>query len=648
MILKNNFYRIGSVIVLLAVTLFNSKGQNNTGKTKGATLVKLLHNYDSLMNTRPSQAAGVLLIANQMVSSGGTHPSLLIRLNAANARWWVEQKNCDSSMYYAQKAIHASQNTGDSISALISLGAAFRCYGKHDSALSSYFGAEKLAFAIKDTLSMIRSFFYLGHVHSELGKFDKAEGYYAHSNNLANQLNNKEFIARTNLAMASNMADRGLMKQALVALQNALIPCENEGLLGLQATAYNNLGLVCRELELYEKALAYFQQSLQIQTLFGNHYEMATEYNNMAMIRILQNRLNDAIPLLHKAEQYSDILPEVYHNLALCYSETGNYKKAFFFKSIQKMLDDSLRDIELLKRTEMLQEQFEAGKRKMEIENLRQENEVKELKNKVHVKQRDIFIGLALALMFISILIYFILRQKVKNAKRMDQKNKQIHQQEVEELIRNSELLSMRTMIDTQEKERRRIAEDLHDRVGSMLSTIKLRFSHLIPANQIGDAEQSAYQKLSQLIDETCEEIRLVSHNLVSGVLDTFGLIPALLDLKEALSKNGLEISITSYNMSARVPKVVEINLYHMMQELFNNTIRHANATAVTIDITRHKNQLTLIYHDNGIGFETGVKGLGIGLRSIQSRIDKLGGTLHIDSGKGNGSTFVIIVNCYD
>lgn len=603
--------------------------------------------YDSLMNAGSASALGVLTTANKALPYIKTSKEQ-VRLHTANARWYVELGQCDSTMYFARQALSISTTAADSMRALLALGAAHRCKGAPDSSLAAYFQAERMALAAKDTFVRLRSYFYLGHVHSELGEYDKAANYYQLCSNLARTSADKEFIARSGLALASNMADRGLLKQSLTALRIALEQCEKAGLVRLQATACNNLGLLSEAMEMYNNALDYFRQSLEIQTILGNKYEMATEYNNMAMIRIRQNRFNDAIPLLHKAEALSSLLPEVYHNLALCYAETDNYKMAFQYKAIQKSLDDSLSGVELLKRTAQLQEEFEAGKRQMEINTLKHENEVEELKNKVHLKQRDIFIGLASGLFCISLLVFFILRQKVLNAKQVGEKNRQIHRQQLDEVMRNSELQSMHTMLDTQEKERRRIAEDLHDRVGSMLSAVKIRFSGLQVNTDNRQHEGGEYEKLSKLIDETCEEIRMVSHNLVSGVLDTFGLVPALYDLREALSKSGLEVSISCHEMESRVPKHVEINLYRVFQELLNNTIRHAGATKADIEITRFRDQLTVIYSDNGAGFDTAKRGFGIGLRSIQSRIDKLGGTLHIDSGKGNGSTFVFTVNCND
>lgn len=614
-------------------------------------MFRLLHAYDSLMNTGSPMAKDVLTRLDAQLDDHPFSSSVKMRVYAATCRWYVERGDCDSAKYFAQLAWMASANNHDRMRAALAIGAAQRCAGYPDSSLAAYFLAERIAFAAHDTFVLMRSWFYIGHVHSELGKFEKAAADYRLSQSFAKQTHNAEFIARTSLALASNLADQGLVREALPALQLALQQCKKAGLVRQEATACNNLGMLCKELRMYRQALQYFRSSLEIQARLGNQYEMATEYNNLAIVQMLLGHYREAIPLLQQAETLSaeleghPVLTEVYHNLAICYAETGDYRNAYVYKNEHKNLDDSLRGMEMLKHTEQLQEEFEAEKRQMEISGLKQENEVKELKNKVHLKQRDIFIGLAGGLFCISLLVYFILRQKIANARQVSEKDRQIHRQQLEEVMRSSELQSIHTMVETQEKERRRIAEDLHDRVGSMLSAVRLRFSGLVPKYETAVKEQGEYEQLARLIDQTCEEIRMVSHNLVSGVLDTFGLVPALFDLREALSSSGLEMSIHSHGMDARVPREVEINLYRIIQELLNNTIRHAGATRVDIEISRVREELTMIYSDNGRGFDTAKNNTGIGLKNIQSRTDKLEGTLHIDSGKGNGSTFVLTIN---
>jgi two-component system, NarL family, sensor kinase len=633
--------RVFAGIIFLA--LFNTTAV--AGNVAG--FLRSLHQYDSLMNIGYKRAGQTLQIINRQLSEHPIPASWKVQAWVRNARWYQEMGACDSALFCATQAWNTAQHDSDLIPAAMAKGGAYRCNRNADSALYYYILAEKLATRFRDTAALIRCNFYLGHVHSELGKFKRAAYFYRTSNYLSKATNDKEFIARNALAGASNLADQGMLKEALPAMRQALYHCEQHNMTRLVATACNNLGLIHKELAQYEQADKYFKQSLAIQTRLNNQLEMFIEYNNIAMTAMFRQRYKEAITLLQHAVELADksgghpMLPEVYHNLALCYVETGDYQKAYAYKDAQKNLTDSLRSLELLKHTEQLQEEYEAEKRQLEIINLKQENEVKDLKNKVHLKQRDIMIGLAVGLLCTAILVFFILRQRVRSEKAINKKNKQIHRQQMDEVLQRSELQSIHTMLETQEKERQRIAEDLHDRIGSMLSTVKLQFSRFKP---VEDRENN-YGKVAGLLDDACEEIRMVSHNLVSGVLSTFGLVPALSDLAKALEESShLTINLTTHGFDKRMPGNVEINLYRIFQELLNNTLRHAQATQVDIDLTMYNKQLTCIYSDNGKGFDTAADRHGIGIRNMYSRIDKLGGSMHIDSGKSNGSTFVLTI----
>ncbi len=606
--------------------------------------------YDSLFLYNPDQVAPQLIKLHGFLALTNLTDLQRVNILAAHCHWYELKKDCDSASYFALLALASSNDSVGKVRACLAMGEAHRCYKKTDSALTYYFQAERMAFRLQDTFGLIRSYFYLGHIHSDLGKFEQADKYYRISNLLAQTSGDDEFMIRTDLALARNLGDRNYIKEASFLLQRALLLCKTKGLIRQQAIACNNLGWFYQQLGSYKMAIHYYEESLQLQVRIGNLHEQAIQYCNIASIYMTQNQGDKAIPLLLKAKELCEKLqkrtqlPEIYHNLASAYAIAGNFEEAFFYKEEQRLLNDSLRSIEMLKHTERLQEEFETEKRQLEITNLKQENDVKELKNIARTRQRNVFIGLAAGLLCVALLVFFLLRQRVRNARQVNEKNIQIHQQQMDEVMRKSELQSIHTMLETQEKERKRIAEDLHDRVGSMLSTVRLQFSKFSPT--AAPQQSGQFEKVAHLLDDTLEEIRQVSHNLVSGVLSTFGLLPALNDLAQALRDSSqLQINIQSHGIDTRMETDTEIHIYRMLQELFNNTIRHAQATEVNIDLSRFGNQLTLMYSDNGRGFDTTtLQQAGIGLKNMYSRVEKLNGSLHIDSGKGNGSTFIFTI----
>lgn len=629
----------------LWVQLLNSQ-INLKSSADSLVLVGKINCFDSLINSNPAQTKFLLSQINSYLTYNSVSKKHKAAIYKCNSVWNYEYDRCDSSLYWAKLAWALKLSAKDKAPIAFCIAAAHRCAASTDSAIHYFQLAEKYAKINNDTLILIKANLLLGHVNSEIGKFDNASKFYIQSNQFAKAYKKAEYLIKTNLALASNMADRGLRNEALTKLLTTLIECRNSKLIRQEAIVCNNLGFLYKEMNQISSAFFYFRNSLEIQYKLGNLFEIARENNNLASLFISEGKYSNAIPLLLMAKQYSDsisehpMLPNIYENLATCYFNTGNYKEAFLYKDAQKLLLDSLNNVEMLKNTERLQEEFEAEKRTLEISNLKQENEVKELRSVAHLKQRNWFMALAAGLFIMALLVFFFFRQRVLNARRLNQKNTLIHQQQMQEVIRKSELQSIHTMLETQETERKRIAQDLHDRLGSMLSTVKLQFGHFSPkANE----DKERYSKVSHLLDDAVEEIRQVSHNLVSGVLSTFGLVPALKDLIQALKESSaLAIELQVHGMNERMDSELEINLYRILQELFNNTIRHAKAGRVDIELSRHPNELTLIYSDNGTGFDTqNLKQSGMGLKNLYSRVDKLGGSLHIDSGKGNGSTFV-------
>jgi PAS domain S-box-containing protein len=204
-------------------------------------------------------------------------------------------------------------------------------------------------------------------------------------------------------------------------------------------------------------------------------------------------------------------------------------------------------------------------------------------------------------------------------------------------------------VIDTQEQERSRIAEELHDSLGHNLSVLKMNFSVL--AGKIKDTDQSSQELMKstrQLLDETTSEVRNISRNLTPNLLYDFGLTSALSSMcKRTQQSNALEVDFDSHNVREPLPQPFEITLYRVVQELLNNTLKYAQATTITVQLIQQEDQLSLIYEDNGRGFDLDAvqnEGKGLGLKNIDARIRMVNGSMEIDTSPYHGTTVVIEV----
>jgi two-component system, NarL family, sensor kinase len=196
--------------------------------------------------------------------------------------------------------------------------------------------------------------------------------------------------------------------------------------------------------------------------------------------------------------------------------------------------------------------------------------------------------------------------------------------------------------INILENDRKRIAGDLHDELGPLLSAIKLQINHLEPS---GEMETAVLEKSSNQIDEIIQRFREISYDLLPNTLVRKGFIKATDEFIGKLKDvHPLRISFTSCEFSLEPQR--ELNLYRIVQEIIHNSIKHSQAAELLINITQKGHNILFSSKDNGIGFsytqKKHIAGSGLGLLSIHSRVELLGGELLLSSAPGEGTLFEI------
>ena len=210
------------------------------------------------------------------------------------------------------------------------------------------------------------------------------------------------------------------------------------------------------------------------------------------------------------------------------------------------------------------------------------------------------------------ILLYRVSRKQLLRQFEEREKLKARHQQEL-----------LKAAIDTQEQERERIASELHDHIGNDLQTLKLYLHQMIPAYQEGQEPPGV-----QLLAGTIRDVRELSHELMPASLQQLGLTEALKSLVSRLDAAGqIAVELISEGSERRTPEV-ELALYRIVQELINNTLRHAQASCIRVFLDSHQAGFCLTYEDDGIGLPQKQKEgptQGLGLKNIESRCQLIG-----------------------
>ena len=196
-------------------------------------------------------------------------------------------------------------------------------------------------------------------------------------------------------------------------------------------------------------------------------------------------------------------------------------------------------------------------------------------------------------------------------------------------------------MLKGQEEERSRLAKDLHDGLGGLLSGVKFSLDNM-KGNLIMTPENIlVFDRSLDMIDTSIKELRRVAHNMMPEMLTKFGLDDALKDYCSTINTTGLiSVKYQSAGLESRISTTIEIIVYRIVQELLNNTMKHAFATEVFVQLIRDENRLSIIVEDNGKGFDTVLvnENKSAGWMNIRSRVDYLKGQLDIHSEPGKGT----------
>ncbi len=301
----------------------------------------------------------------------------------------------------------------------------------------------------------------------------------------------------------------------------------------------------------------------------------------------------------------------------------------------------------LLKRAFFQEFDLDFRKNTLEINRLNIELETQEKEN-ANLRLRENRTWLISALVGSGLLlmaIYFAYsNQRAKN--RIQAKEKEVQAMKLEKVLKDQEIFGIDAMLEGQEKERQRMAGELHDNLGSLLATVKLHFHSLNNKKYFIEPDQDKLlQKTEDLLEETYQKVRSMAHAGNAGVNAQEGLLPAVKNFAAKVSiLNRLVIDVEEYGMNSRLENSLEITIFRIIQELITNIIKHAQATEVVIHLTHHEDAINLMVEDNGIGFDISeVKPFGgMGLHSIQKKIENLGGRVTIDSIAQKGTTLII------
>jgi two-component system, NarL family, sensor kinase len=382
-----------------------------------------------------------------------------------------------------------------------------------------------------------------------------------------------------------------------------------------------------------KKALELLNEALEIRIAMGDekmqastHASLGNVLLNLGQFNRAQFHLKSGLSLAKKAGVLAEQL-SIYQNMARLYKGLNIADSTFFYYEKYSAIRDSAYNAGLRRDFAELQTLYESDKKEAEISLLSERNKVSDLKLQKRQSQMWLLLVFFIGLAVIATLLYF--RYKEKQKARFNA-----------QLIEEREA-GLKAILTATEAERSRIAKDLHDGVGQQLSGLKMGWQKLIGDIQFPQPEIARQANaLTEVLDETCDEVRSISHRMMPKSLEAFGLIPAFDDmLRKSLGPTGIAYTFEHFGLDGkRFAPNLELTLYRVSQELINNIIKHADATVVSIQLMKNSGNLILMVEDNGKGFNFEKAKRGLGIINITSRLNTISGNIDFETQSGAGT----------
>lgn len=404
------------------------------------------------------------------------------------------------------------------------------------------------------------------------------------------------------------------------------------------AAVYNNIGRIYASKKLYKEAIVYYTKALETRTQLEDKFGIGLSNLNIGSIKYLLGQYNDALPNLEVAAVvFRDLrnfvnLKQAYGKMAEIYEVKGDYSSSLRYYQLYANYKDSVYTSENAEKMSEMQTRYETEKKDNEI--LKQKSELSAKEQESRKKNMILWFVSILAVLTVTTLLFYIRQKQAKQQLKMEA-----------QLAEQKEIRA-KAIIETEEKERIRIAKDLHDGVGQLLSAAKLNLSNLEGTfKNLDTGQELAFKNALSLVDDSVKEVRAVSHNMMPNTLLKQGLASAVREFITKIQNTpNLKVNLEMVGLNERLEQEKESVLYRVIQELVSNIIKHAKASQLTLQLIKHEKELSIMIEDNGIGFDASKINSfeGIGLKNIISRVEFINGNIHFDTEPGKGTRIII------
>lgn len=493
--------------------------------------------------------------------------------------------------------------------------------------------------AAKDSAKLSGLYHNLSNVYSNLGQDQKSKESILYSIYLYEKLKlRNDYVNRAYASLAQSYQDNKSSNSdsAIFFYKKAIEKSIAIKDTYAEAAIYSYLANLYAQLGRFKEMLPIAEKSLQLVPTLQNSQSTAMALYNVSEANFYNGNNRqarvyiDSSLAIGKNDSLRSLLQDAFQLLSFIEARDGNFLAAVNAKNQSDSIRAAALTEEIAKNGLELEQKYEAEKKDGQIR-----------AQQADIKQKNIlnylFGGAAVAVLIIGLLGYFNYTNRQK-----------LQQQRIAELETQQQLMATEAVLKGEEQERTRLAKDLHDGLGGMLSGIKFSLS-TVKGNLVMTPDNAqAFERSIDMLDSSIKEMRRVAHNMMPEALVKFGLDTALKDFCLHITQTGvLKVNYQSIDVeSLHINQTTAITVYRIVQELLNNTIKHATAQTAIVQLSKVENVLNITVEDDGKGFNAVSlqESPGIGWSNIQNRVTFLNGRLDIQSEPGKGTSVFIEV----
>jgi two-component system, NarL family, sensor kinase len=508
----------------------------------------------------------------------------------------------------------------------------------YDSAVELYLQAANILKETGDEQKIINSYYNLSGIYKYLGDTTKTFFYARETNKIAKKTNDTVHLIRGLIVLGEAYNFIKNYDSLLIVSEKGLKLASTQQMTFAIGIFNNFIGLSYTNKTMqYDSAIRHYNIALAAFDNINIQFDKALVLQNMGNAYLKKKDYINAIKFSKQSAEISKNLKlDQVQTLSLmdlvqAEEKIGNIPESYKYLKQYVGLNDSIQNRNIQKKVYDLEAKYLAQKKEMIM--LSQQKIIKQ-KNQLNYLLAS---GMLLLLAIIT-LLYFNYHNKQK-----------LQQQQIVKLETQQRLTVTEAVLKGEEQERTRMAKDLHDGLGGMLSGIKYSFNNM-KGNMVMTANNAqAFERSMDMLDSSIKEMRRVAHNMMPEALVKFGLDTALKDFCNEIHQSGaLQVSYQSIGLdNIVIEQTVEITIYRVVQELVNNTMKHAAAKSAIVQVTKSDDTLSVTVEDDGRGFDTNIlkKAKGIGWSNIQNRVEFLKGKIDVDSQHRKGTSVHIEIN---